>query len=108
MTKSEKAQVTEAILKQKVVKNKKVEALYIEHRERQAKAEGSEEAAKAFAAQGNKILFRIARVATGTFVRWNRNVSIDVGNEMQTGDADKMKDGGESVHLEGLDPPLKR
>ena len=35
MTKSEKAQVTEAILKQKVANNKKAEALYTEHRERQ-------------------------------------------------------------------------
>ncbi len=51
MTTSEKAQITEAILKQKVANNKKAEALYTEHRERQQKAEESEEAAKAFEAQ---------------------------------------------------------
>ena len=34
MTKSEKDQITEAILKQKVANNKKAEAMYTEHRER--------------------------------------------------------------------------
>ena len=72
MTKIEKGQVVEAILKQKIVNNKKAEALFEEHRERQKKVDESEEAAQAFALQGNKILLRIARVATGASVRWNK------------------------------------
>ena len=51
MTKQEKAQVVEAILKQKTANNKKAEAIYIEHRERQKQAETSEDAMKIFASQ---------------------------------------------------------
>ena len=52
----------------------KTEALYVEHREQQKKAEESEQATKAFEEQGDKILLRIARIATGTSVRWKREV----------------------------------
>ena len=87
-----KAQITKAILKQKIANNKKAEALYTEHRERKEKAEESEEAAKAFEAQGDKILLRIARIATGTSVRWKRKVRANDGSEMQTGQTDGTKD----------------
>ena len=66
--------------------------MYTEHRERQLKAEESEEAAKAFEAQGDKILLRIARIATGTSVRWKRNVRANDGSEMQTGETEGAKD----------------
>ena len=59
---------------------------------RRTKADESEEAAQAFVSQGNNILLRIARVATGASVRWNRNVRTHVGQEDETGYADERKE----------------
>ena len=72
MTKQEKAQIVEAILKQKNANSKKTETIYNEHRERQKQAETSEDAMKAFASQGNKILLRIARIAIRATAKWDR------------------------------------
>ena len=58
---------------------------------RRVNAENSEEAAKAVAAQGNYILLRIARIAAGASVRWNRNVRTHVGKENETGIADEKE-----------------
>ena len=91
MTKNEKGHVVETILKQKVANNKKAEATYVERRERQKKADESEEAAQAFAFQGNKILLRIARVATGASVKWKRSVRTNVGSENETGNVEERK-----------------
>ena len=65
--------------------NKKAEASYAEHRGRQKQAETSEEAMKEFAAQGNKILLRIARVAIGATVKWNRVLQMTSSNETEAG-----------------------
>ena len=82
MSKWEKAQITEAILKQKVANDKKTDALYVGYRERQNKSEESEQAAKAFEEQGNRILLRIARIATGIVVRWKRETKTNDRSEM--------------------------
>jgi len=69
MTKNEKAQITEAILKQKIANNKKAEALYAEHRERKSKAEGPGTMTETIEEQDDTILLRIARIAYGLAVR---------------------------------------
>ena len=76
---------TEAILKQTVANNKKVEALFEEHRERKKKAVETEESAQSSVIQRNKILLRIARVATGASVRWKRSLKINDASEEETG-----------------------
>ena len=77
MTKEEKDRVIVAILKQKVANSKKAEMQLEEHRERKKES------------QGDTILLRIARVATGATVRWKRalnekpirEIGIDVNGE---------------------------
>ena len=66
--------------------------MYEEHRGRRTKADESEEAAQAFVSQGNKILLRIARVATGASVKRKRTVRTYVGNDNETGNADERKE----------------
>ena len=90
-----KAQITEAILKQKVANNKKTDALYVEFRERQENSEEPDQAAKANEEQCDRILLRIARIATGTAVRWKRETKANDNSEMQTGEMEGDK--GEKV-----------
>jgi hypothetical protein len=95
MTKREKTKITEAILKQKAANNKKAEKLYDEFQQRQTRSEESVQTAETFKEQGDRILFRIARVATGTAVRWKREIKANSDCQMQTGKIEGIK--GEEV-----------
>ena len=72
--------------------NKKTETIFAEHQARQKEAERAEEAAKEFAAQGDKILLRIARVATGAAVKWNRVLVTTSNDENHTGHDNRKKE----------------
>ena len=63
LTGSEKEEVANAIMKQKVANNPKAEKQLAEHRERRMQD------------QGSKIIIRIARVAVGASVRWQRKLT---------------------------------
>ena len=65
--------------------NKKAENIYNEHRERQTQAETSEDAMNVFTSQGNKILLRIARIAIGATVKWDRRFREIKDDESQAG-----------------------
>jgi len=63
MTGNEKEKVADAIMQQKVANNPKAEKQLAEHRERRKQDRGS------------KIIIRIARVAVGASVRWQRKLT---------------------------------
>lgn len=91
MTKDEKARITENILKQKIANNRKAEATFVEHRERERGKEASEQTGNAAEKPEDTILIRIARIAFGAPVRWKREIREDKnkGNSPGTDEADQ-------------------
>jgi len=64
---------------------KKAETIYFEHRERQKQAAATEDARKDVDNHGNKILLRIARIAIGATVKWDRKFREPEDGESQDG-----------------------
>ena len=114
MTQEEKGWITVAILKQKIANNCKAEVLYEEHRERRTEAAtaardattgatnnassnvGSpmkDAVAESPKVQGDTILLRIARVATGATVRCNRTFKTALTVKKETYADGKRKRG---------------